>query len=442
MDVLKFGGTSVGSIENMISVRHIIDTPKPKMVVLSAMSGTTNILVALNNHIQTKNFKEIACLKNKLATQYSETIDLLFTNKKIKETVINYVQNIFEEIDCLAQKTYFTKHTADTIVAQGELLSTFIFCHFLKQEGLRAVLLPALDFMRIDKDNEPDEYYIREKLAQVISNTQEAIIYITQGFICRDFEGNISNLQRGGSDYTATIIGAAIEADEVQIWTDIDGFHNNDPRFVQNTQAIAELSYDEAAELAYFGAKILHPQTVQPLRKKHIPLHLKNTMQPQASGTLVTHKMYGEGIKAIAAKDGITALKIKSGRMLLAHGFLSNVFEIFGRYKTPIDMITTSEIAVSLTIDDATHVDAIEKELNKFAQVTIDENQTIICLVGNHINKSEHTHRLFQILKDVQIRMISYGGSNHNISLLVATKDKQDALRLLQEYVFTKTYIS
>ena len=290
--------------------------------------------------------------------------------------------------------------------------------------------------MRIDTNNEPDNYYIRQHIGNLINQDTAPTIYITQGFICRNFGGEVANLQRGGSDYTATIIGAAIAATEVQIWTDIDGFHNNDPRFVEKTTALPVLSYDEAAELAYFGAKILHPQTVQPLREQKIPLRLKNTMIPDAMGTLVTHNPEGKGVKAIAAKDGITAIKIKSGRMLQSHGFLSKVFDIFARYETSIDMITTSEIAISLTIDNETYLDVINKELSVFSQVSIDQEQSIICLVGEAVNRDMQTPQLFQILRDVQVRMISYGGSDHNISLLVVTEDKKRALQLLQQYMF------
>jgi aspartate kinase len=438
MQVLKFGGTSVGSVENMISVRHIIDTPESKIVVLSAMSGTTDSLLSIVKQARNHNYDQVDILKNELISRYDDVLEKLFTNKKIKLVVENYVAAIFEEIKRLVYHVYFTGQTADAIVSQGELLSTFIFCHFLQQEGLHAVLLPALDFMRIDKDNEPDQYYTRENLNRIISNNDEETIYITQGFICRDFDGKTSNLKRGGSDYTATIIGAAIEASEVQIWTDINGFHNNDPRFVEQTHAIPKLSYDEAAELAYFGAKILHPQTVQPLRKSRVPLKLKSTMQPNDLGTLITHQAYGKGVKAIAAKDDITAVRIKSGRMLLAHGFLNKVFEIFQRYETSIDMITTSEVAVSLTIDDVSNLNGIEKELSQFSQVTVDNKQTIICLVGNDVNYNGNAHQLFQVLKDVRVRMISYGGSSNNISLLVATEDKKKALTLLHSYVFSE----
>lgn len=436
MHVLKFGGTSVGSIENMRSVKEIIDSGESNIVVLSAMSGTTNALVEIANAASDKNLDRADLLRGDLQSRYDGVIEQLYTNGSLKSNVIGYVDEVFSTIERLCAEPTYNQKTTDAIVAQGELLSTYIFCQYLKQEGLKAILLPALEFMRIDKDNDPDQYYIRQNIKRLLGTPKEDTIYITQGFICRDYDGEISNLQRGGSDYTATIIGAAIKADEVQIWTDIDGFHNNDPRFVNETHAIPELSYDEAAELAYFGAKILHPQTVQPLREHNIPLRLKNTMEPQASGTVITHRAKGRGVKAIAAKDGITALKIKSGRMLLAHGFLSNVFEIFQRYETSIDMITTSEIAVSLTIDDTRNLPAIQLELDDFAQVSIDKEQTIICLVGNEVNSDPDTHLLFQVLKDVKVRMISYGGSNNNISLLVATEDKKRALALLQGYVF------
>jgi aspartate kinase len=436
MQILKFGGTSVGSVENMIAVRHIIDTPQSKIVVLSAMSGTTNMLTQIADCARIRDFEQFLELSNALQSQYDEVIDQLFTSKPIKAAVIGYVDEVFTEMERLVMENVFSRFISDALVAQGELLSTFIFSNFLKQEGLQAVLLPALDFMRIDSNQEPDKYYIQENVQRLIDQDRTGIIYITQGFICRDFEGRVSNLQRGGSDYTATILGAAIGASEVQIWTDIDGFHNNDPRFVEQTQALPVLSYDEAAELAYFGAKILHPQTVQPLRAQKIPLRLKNTMHPNALGTLVTYKPEGQGVKAIAAKDGIIAIKIKSARMLQSHGFLRKVFEIFERYETAIDMITTSEIAISLTIDDATHLLMIQKELTVFSQVTIDKEQSIICLVGNEVNRDTQTPQLFQLLRDVQVRMISYGGSDHNISLLVATEDKQRALQLLQRYMF------
>ncbi|WP_397364378.1 aspartate kinase [Olleya sp. R77988] len=435
MLVLKFGGTSVGSINNMINVKNIIHDGQQKVVVLSAMSGTTNALVTISDYIKNGQTKEALNTIDVLSNTYATTIKTLITSPDLHQNVSQYVQNVLNGLANLVNTNY-SNLLYNTIVAQGELMSTYIFTHFLKQEGINAKLLPALDFMRIDKTFEPDNYYIQQNLNRIMAEDNQAEIYITQGFICRDAEGDIANLQRGGSDYTATIIGAVLKAEEVQIWTDIDGFHNNDPRFVEHTKAISNLSFDESAELAYFGAKILHPQTVMPVRALDIPVRLKNTMLPKADGTLITNQVHGEGIKAIAAKDGITAIKIKSGRMLQAHGFLKKVFEIFERYETSIDMITTSEIAVSLTIDDTTHLNAIVEELSRFAHVEVDNYMSIVCLVGNAIIFHSDTPNLFQILQDVSVRMISYGGSNNNISLLINTSDKVETLQKLQRYVF------
>jgi len=435
MKVLKFGGTSVGSVENMINVKNIIKKDGKKIVVLSAMSGTTNSLVALSDNIQNKNKLEALNGISELQKKYTETIDELLNQSNLKQEVGNYVDGVFNFLKECVDKQY-SEQLYNEIVSQGELLSTFIFSRFLTQEGLNARLLPALDFMRIDRNKDPDNFYINRNLNRVIDEILPADIYITQGFICLDADGNIANLERGGSDYTATIIGAVINADEVQIWTDIDGFHNNDPRYVENTHAISNLSFDEAAELAYFGAKILHPQTVMPVRKFDIPVRLKNTMSPESYGTLINSEVHGEGIKAIAAKDNITAIKIKSARMLQAHGFLKKVFEIFEKYETSIDMITTSEIAISLTIDNPIYLEVIVEELEKFALVEVDHNQSIVCLVGNLIIYHQNTHKLFQVLQDVKVRMISYGGSNYNISLLVHADDKIETLKKLHNYIF------
>lgn len=435
MRVLKFGGTSVGSIENINNVKNIINDGEEKVIVLSAMSGTTNTLVEISNSIAKKTTNIALERINELHENYFNTVDQLITDKSVNEEAKTFVNKVF---DFLVQSTY-GNHTAlleNEIVAQGELLSTFIFNCYLRQEGISSVLLPALQFMRIDKTKEPDFFYIKQNFETVFNNVQKATIYITQGFICIDEHGNVSNLQRGGSDYTATLIGAAIKVDEVQIWTDIDGMHNNDPRFVTDTTPISKLSYDEAAELAYFGAKILHPQTVTPVRADNIPVRLKNTLNPDAHGTLITSNHSQNGIKAIAAKDNITAIKIKSGRMLQAHGFLKKVFEIFEVFETSIDMITTSEVAISLTIDDDKNLKNIVTELEKFAIIEVDQNQSIVCLVGHSIVHHQDTFKLFQILQDVKIRMISYGGSNNNISLLVPTEEKKDTLRRLQNYVF------
>lgn len=435
MKVLKFGGTSVGSVENMLNVKNIINDGTKKVVVLSAMSGTTNQLVAIAKDITEHRGAEAADKVAALHVTYNEVIDVLLQDQALNAKTKTYISGVFNFLMGCASK-WTAELVENQIVAQGELMSTYMFNSFLQQEGVNSVLLPALNFMKIDGFKEPDINYIKDNFQVVLEEAGPADIYITQGFICLDDAGEISNLQRGGSDYTATIIGAAIKAEEVQIWTDIDGMHNNDPRYVGNTHPISDLSFDEAAELAYFGAKILHPQTVTPVRKDSIPVRLKNTMNPEAHGTLISSKTSETGIKAIAAKDGITAIKIKSARMLQAHGFLKKVFEIFETYQTSIDMITTSEVAVSLTIDDDKNLDKILVELEKIASIEVDANQSIVCLVGHAVVNHQDTFRLFQILQDVKIRMISYGGSNNNISLLIDSSHKINTLQKLNSYLF------
>lgn len=425
----------MGSVENIANVKTIINDGEKKVVVLSAMSGTTNQLVAISNHIANKEFVEAIEKVNKLHDTYVVVIDSLLSHAVLNKEVKTYVSGIFNVLVESINKPYSVQ-LENEIVAQGELLSTYMVTSYLNQEGVKASLLPALEFMRIDEHKDPDLNYIKAHFKSTFDKAEDAEIYITQGFICLDDKGKISNLQRGGSDFTATIIGAAIHAEEVQIWTDIDGMHNNDPRYVENTRPISNLSFDEAAELAYFGAKILHPQTVTPVRSLNIPVRLKNTMNPEAYGTLINNDHSETGVKAMAAKDGITAIKIKSGRMLQAHGFLRKVFEIFEVYETAIDMITTSEVAVSLTIDDDKNLDKILAELEKFATIEVDKNQSIICLVGHSVVNHQETYKLFQILQDVKIRMISYGGSNNNISLLVDTKNKINTLQKLNDYLF------
>jgi len=438
MLVLKFGGTSVGSVGNIINVKNIINDGQKKVVVLSAMSGTTNTLVDISKYIKLGKVEEANLYIDTLNEHYSNTVNELLYQSHLIEETNNYVNSVFDKLRSITGELH-SELLHNTIVAQGELLSTFIFSRYLLQEDINAQLLPALDFMRIDKNGEPDDFYIKQNLNRILKHTAQTETYITQGFISLDAEGNISNLKRGGSDYTATIIGAVLKAREVQIWTDIDGFHNNDPRYVEHTKAISNLSFDESAELAYFGAKILHPQTVMPVRTFNIPVRLKNTMSPESYGTLITNEIHGEGIKAIAAKDSITAIKIKSGRMLQAHGFLKKVFEVFERHETAIDMITTSEVAVSLTIDNDKNLELIIDELEKFAKVEVDDFMTIVCLVGNSIIYHQDTPNLFQVLQDVSVRMISYGGSNNNISLLINTSDKLETLKKLHRYVFERS---
>lgn len=431
MKVLKFGGTSVGSVENMRAVMQLITDGNQKLVVLSAMSGTTNSLVEIANYLQKKNKDSARQLISQLEQKYYKVVNDLYTSPEKKEKGKLIVSGIFQTIKS-ATSGEFTEVGENTIVAQGELLSTMLFTELLLESGYNAVYIPALDFMKIDSDKAADLNFIREHIATVLKQHPGADYYITQGFICRNAEGNIDNLQRGGSDYTATLIGAAIDAEEVEIWTDIDGFHNNDPRFVENTRKIDQLSFEEAAELAYFGAKILHPQTVLPAKLQNIPVRLKNTMNPSDSGTLITSESQGKGMKAVAAKDGITAIKIRSYRMLNAYGFLKNIFEIFEFFKTPIDMISTSEVAVSLTIDNTKHLNEIVSELKEYGEVEVDTDQTIVCVVGDFIaEETGSAHKVFEAIKDVPIRMISYGGSRHNISVLVKTVLKKQTLQAL-----------
>lgn len=436
MRVLKFGGTSVGSAERMHALVHLINDGVPKIVVLSAMSGTTNNLVEIGAALYAKENDKAKQLIDALEEKYKKVLVELYKTEtaltKGKELIsshFNYLRSFTMDM--------FTVNEERAILAQGELLSTALFHYYLEEIKIDSVLLPALNFMRIDENEEPDMKYIETYAKAELEKHPNTKLFITQGYICRNAFGEIDNLKRGGSDYTATIIGAAIRSDEIQIWTDIDGMHNNDPRIVDKTHPIAELSFDEAAELAYFGAKILHPTCILPAQMRNIPVRLLNTMQPEAKGTVITSKATGDSIKAVAAKDGITAIKIKSGRMLLAYGFLRSVFEIFERYKTPIDMITTSEVAVSLTIDNTKNLEAITTELKEFCSVEVDSNLTIVCIVGSFTAEKEgYALRIFDALKHIPIRMISYGGSENNVSVLVDTKLKKDALVALNKGLF------
>ena len=436
MKVLKFGGTSVGSAERMKMVADLISHPESKIVVLSAMSGTTNSLVEFANYLHQKNSEVANDLLLGLKAKYKITVEELFSTPDYKQKGEELIDFNFEYLKQFTLDS-FTIFEEKAVLAQGELISSALFHLYLLEIGVNSVLLPALNFMRIDKEEEPDNYYIKENLQRELNQHPEATCYITQGFICRNAYGEIDNLKRGGSDYTASIIGVAANASEVQIWTDIDGMHNNDPRVVDKTRPIEHLSFEEAAELAYFGAKILHPSSIRPAKEANIPVRLKSTMQPENTGTLISSESKGSGIKAVAAKDGITAINIKSGRMLLAYGFLRKVFEIFESYKTPIDMITTSEVAVSVTIDDTKNLEKIISELNHYGAVEVDQDQSIICIVGDFTSpKTGIAHTVFEALKEVPIRMISYGGSNHNISVLVNKSETKNALQALNNHLF------
>ncbi len=436
MKVLKFGGTSVGSAQRMKEAAALISEDDKKIVVLSAMAGTTDKLVEIAGYLYAKENDKAVKAIDDLETVYSKVIQELFSSKEYLERAGEVISTHFNYIRSFTQDL-FTRYEERAVLARGELISTALFHIYLEENKISSVLLPALNFMRIDTNQEPDNFYIKENLERELSKYLDDNLFITQGYICRNLYGEVDNLKRGGSDYSASLIGAAAGAEEIQIWTDISGMHNNDPRFVTNTKPVYNLTFDEAAELAYFGAKILHPSSILPAQQKGIPVRLKNTMQPDDDGTLISSRTSGEGIKAVAAKDGITAVKIKSGRMLMAYGFLRKIFEVFERYKTPIDMISTSEVSVSLTIDDTTYLDKITEELKIYGTVEISENNTIVCLVGNTIVEQKgHISKIFEALKHISVRMISYGGSRHSISLLIKSEDKKEVLQSLHSNLF------
>ena len=439
MKVMKFGGTSVGSPERMKGVASLVtESGEPTFIVLSAMSGTTNSLVEISDYLYKKNPEGANEVINNLEKKYMQHVEDLYSTDEMKKTTREFLQGDFNYLRSFT-KDLFTSFEEKSIVAQGEIMSTNMVVNYLKEQGVKAVLLSALDFMRTDKNAEPDPQYIKEKLSAIMEENQGYQIYITQGFICRNAYGEVDNLQRGGSDYTASLIGAALPADEIQIWTDIDGMHNNDPRVVEHTEAVRQLNFEEAAELAYFGAKILHPTCVQPAKYAGIPVRLKNTMDPKADGTIIDNVIVRGKIKAVAAKDNITAIKIKSSRMLLATGFLRKVFEIFESYQTPIDMIATSEVGVSMSIDNDAHLNDIVNELKKYGTVTVDSDMCIICVVGDldWSNVGFETIAT-DAMKNIPVRMISYGGSNYNISFLIKEKDKKQALQNLSNVLFEK----
>ncbi|MFC2759360.1 aspartate kinase [Hallella multisaccharivorax] len=437
MNVMKFGGTSVGSAERMKSVAQLITrSGEPTFVVLSAMSGTTNSLVEICNYLYKKNPDGANEVINNLEGKYMEHVAELYSNEDCKKKTCDFLRDRFSYMRTFT-KGIFTSFEEKIIVSQGEIMSTNMVNNYLREQGIKSVLIDALSFMRTNKNSEPDLPYIKEHLHDVMDRNQGYQIYITQGFICRNAYGEVDNLLRGGSDYTASLVGAALPADEIQIWTDIDGMHNNDPRFVEHTSAVHQLNFEEAAELAYFGAKILHPTCVQPAKFAGIPVRLKNTMEPDTQGTIINNELAHGTIKAVAAKDNITAIKIKSSRMLLATGFLRKVFEIFESYQTPIDMITTSEVGVSMSIDNNAHLDEIVDELKKYGTVTVDTDMCIVCVVGDLDWRNIGFETIAsEAMKNIPIRMISYGGSNYNISFLIREADKKKALQSLSDTLF------
>ena len=439
MKVMKFGGTSVGSPSRMMDVTELVTkSGEPVFVVLSAMAGTTNSLVEISDYLYKKNPDGANEVINQLERMYMKHVEDLYTTEEMKNLTREFLQSEMNYLRSFT-KELFTSFEEKSIVAQGEMMSTNMVINYMKEKGIKATLINALDFMRTDKNSEPDPVYIKEKLAAIMEQNEGQQVYITQGFICRNAYGEIDNLQRGGSDYTASLIGAALNAEEIQIWTDIDGMHNNDPRVVDHTEPVHQLHFEEAAELAYFGAKILHPTCVQPAKYAGIPVRLLNTMQPDAEGTTISNKTEYGKIKAVAAKDNIIAIKIKSSRMLLATGFLRKVFEIFESYQTPIDMVCTSEVGVSMSIDNSAHLGEIVDELKKYGTVTVDTGMCIICVVGDlDWSNIGFETMVMDAMKNIPVRMISYGGSNYNISFLIKEEDKKRALQSLSDNLFNK----
>lgn len=440
MKIMKFGGTSVGTHERMKSVVNLINQGEKVIVVLSAMSGTTNALIEIAGMLVSGNNASALNRIEALRARYHDVINELYSTQEYRNEALKMADEHFNFISSFVNGT-FSRSMEKSIIAEGELLSTNLFSLLLQEMKIKSELIPALNFMRIDKYGEPDLYYITENLNRELAKYPDTDIFVTQGFICRNSFGETDNLKRGGSDYTASLAGAAIGASEIEIWTDINGFHNNDPRYVDNTFPVRQLSFDEAAELAYFGAKILHPSTINPAREKNIPVRLKNTMDPADPGTIISRDYELKDYKAVAAKDGITAIRIRSDRMLMAYGFLRKVFEIFESYRTPIDMITTSEVSVALTIDNTLYLKEIEKELRELGHVEIEENQSIICIVGDfRTERTGSAPEIFEALDTVPLKMIAYGGSPYSISLLIDTKDKVKSLKLLNQHLFPEIY--
>ena len=442
MKVLKFGGTSVGTAESIKNVTKIITSQAGrKIVVVSAMSGVTNLLAEVNQLLKRGTSAEVEAVLQQIHQKHLDLIDALFTSEEKKKASKGLFETCFEMlIETTAEEPSPARDAS--VITFGETFLSSIFSRYLEAVGVSNTLLDARDFMHIASVENPDIEQVQNLLFETLHREVPNEVYLTQGFVRIDRNKNINTLNRGGSDFTATIIGAAINAQEVQIWTDIDGFHNNDPRYVENTTALKNLTFEEAAELAYFGAKILHPQTVSPVKEKNIPIYLKNTFTPAAPGTKISSQIRETGLKAISAKDGITAIKIKSNRMLMAHGFLKRIFDVFDRYETAIDMITTSEIAISLTIDDNRNLELILEDLNEYGEIDVDRDHSIICIVGEGVINDRHTFRLFELLNDIPVRMISYGGSSNNISLLVDTKNKIEALQVLNRKLFEEKLLT
>ncbi len=434
MKIMKFGGTSVGSASRIQAVARLVTEAGRNLVVLSAMSGTTNTLEEIVAYLYNRNADGAKDTISRLEAKYQKTLQELYVTEEAREQCSAHIRSVFDGLRALTREL-FGPMQEKMVLAQGELLSTKMMELYLKEQGVKVLLLPALDFMRLDLQGEPDQDYIREHLLPLLE--ADADLFLTQGYICRNAHNEVDNLQRGGSDYTASLVGAAIGAEEIQIWTDIDGMHNNDPRVVKDTRAVRHLHFDEAAELAYFGAKILHPTCIQPAKYANIPVRLLNTMEPSAPGTLIDNRPDPGTIKAVAAKDNIAVIKIKSSRMLLAHGFLRKVFEIFESFRTSIDMICTSEVGVSMSIDDTRFLNEIVHHLKKYGTVTVDLDMCLICVVGDmDWENVGFESNVLAAMKEIPVRMVGYGGSNYNISFIVKEEDKKRALQALSNQLF------
>lgn len=437
MKVLKFGGTSVGSAQRMKNVASLIGNGEPKIVVLSAMAGTTNTLIDIAGCLYRKYPEEASKIVARMKQTYTAHIEELYHTGEYKQKALEMIDSVFRTILSFTDKP-FTAFDEKAIVAQGELMSAAMMNYYLQEKGIRSILLPALDFIRLTADEEPDPQYLREKLTALLAQSPDTEVFITQGFICRNAYGAIDNLKRGGSDYTASLIGAALRSEEIQIWTDIDGMHNNDPRVVQGTSPVRQLNFEEAAKLAHFGAKILHPTCIRPAKENNIPVRLLNALDPTAPGTLISNTAEKGRIKAVAAKDNIIYLKIKSLHTLPAHKFLSHVFNTFATYKTAIDMVTTSDVGVSVTIDNDASLKEIIANLQPYATLTVEQDMVIVCVVGDlEWQNIGFEARIVNALKDIPVRMISYGGSSSNVSLVMSAKDKTRALEALSDQLFS-----
>lgn len=436
MKVLKFGSASIATSDRIKSVAEIVKKGRNNIIVLSSMRGTAESLSEISDYLYKKNQEGATEIINKLEMFYLTQVSSLFDQSDFKQQAIELIGNKISYIRSFT-KDLFTLFEERVVMAQGELISSELFTLYLKQLGLKVILLPALDFMRTDKNSSPDSLYIKDKLTALLKANEGADLYVTQGYICRNAYGEIDDLHRGGSDYTASLIGAAIEAEEIQIWADVDVMQNNDPRYVKETMPIHRLNFDEAAELAYFGAKILHPTCISPAKLANIKVRLKNTHNSDDEGTLISNETDEQTIKAVAAKENITAIKIKSGRMLLAHGFLRRVFEVFEQYQTPIDMLATSEIGVSLTIDNDKNIEHILNDLKKYGMVSVDEDMVIISVVGDlDMENANLAAKILDAVKDIPVRMVSYGGSKYNFSFLIPRKNKEYTLQILNEKLF------